>query len=96
MAKKKTYGIEEFRSALHTWATDNETDQFYVPSTLRFGSMKVSAGQYTFKLAWKGVEILSGYIPGTDDLRNKSRVWYVCTLVQAAIERIKTETYKPL
>ena len=96
MAKKTTHSIEEFRSALHTWAVENEKRQFYQPARFRFGSVRVSAGQYYFKLLWKGVEILSGHIPATDDLRTKSRVWYVCHLVQDAIERINTETYTPI
>lgn len=92
----QTHSIEELRSALHKWATENEANQFMRPVKFRFGSLRVSAGQYHFKVLWKGVEILGGHIPHKEDLRTKNRVRYVTTLVQDAIERIKTETYKPL
>lgn len=88
--------IEDYRSALTEWAQKNEQTQFYTPSTLMVRSLKVQAGQYTFTMYWKKVKILTGIIPHTDDIRNKSRVWYVCTLVRDALERIKLESFKPI
>jgi hypothetical protein len=88
--------IEAYRSALVEWAHKNESMQFYRPSTLRFKRLQVQAGQYCFTLYWKKAKILEGLIPHTDDLRNKSRVWYVCTLVQDALERIDLERFKPI
>lgn len=83
--------FQEYIDAIDRWAAEQRPNHFYRPGRLRVGHLRISAGQYSFTVLWKGVELLSGKIPRNDSLqpsRCSNRVDYVCELVKAALGRV--------